>query len=131
MTEPPFPGAEMVPLLGVEAPDLRRDARDLLREVRSGRLGMILDMDATPATYDAVELIAEHYARVLLVKPRDEIARDTPLLVAQGMTNVQIAAKLGISHRTVESHVHNVKAALDLSTRAQLVTWAQSAGTSN
>ncbi|NGY57904.1 AAA family ATPase [Lentzea sp. NEAU-D13] len=47
-------------------------------------------------------------------------------LVAQGMTNAQVAAKLGISHRTVESHVHNVKTALDLSTRAQLVAWAQS-----
>ncbi|GGU52916.1 helix-turn-helix transcriptional regulator [Lentzea flava] len=46
-------------------------------------------------------------------------------LVAQGMTNVQVAAKLGISHRTVESHVHNVKTALNLSTRAQLVAWAQ------
>ncbi|WP_346134009.1 helix-turn-helix transcriptional regulator [Lentzea roselyniae] len=47
-------------------------------------------------------------------------------LVAQGMTNAQVAAKLGISHRTVESHVHNVKTVLDLSTRAQLVAWAQS-----
>lgn len=47
-------------------------------------------------------------------------------LVSQGMTNVQVAAKLGISHRTVESHVHNVKAALNLSTRAQLAAWAQS-----
>lgn len=47
-------------------------------------------------------------------------------LVAQGMTNAQVAAKLGISHRTVESHVHNVKTALDLSSRAQLVAWAQS-----
>jgi non-specific serine/threonine protein kinase len=64
-----------------------------------------------------------------------EIVRDAVLsdrqrvvveLVAQGMTNAQIAAKLGISHRTVESHVHNVKAALNLSTRAQLVAWAQS-----
>jgi DNA-binding CsgD family transcriptional regulator len=47
-------------------------------------------------------------------------------LVAQGMTNAQVAAKLGISHRTVESHVHNVKAALNLSSRAQLMAWAQS-----
>ncbi|WP_082115418.1 helix-turn-helix transcriptional regulator [Lentzea aerocolonigenes] len=47
-------------------------------------------------------------------------------LVAQGMTNAQVAAKLGISHRTVESHVHNVKAVLDLSSRAQLAAWAQS-----
>ena len=47
-------------------------------------------------------------------------------LVARGMTNAQVAAKLGISHRTVESHVHNVKTALDLSTRAELVAWAHS-----
>ncbi|MGI5505110.1 LuxR C-terminal-related transcriptional regulator [Lentzea sp. CA-135723] len=46
-------------------------------------------------------------------------------LVALGMTNAQVAAKLGISHRTVESHVHNVKTVLNLSTRAQLKTWAQ------
>jgi non-specific serine/threonine protein kinase len=64
-----------------------------------------------------------------------EIVRDAVLsdrqrmvveLVAQGLTNAQVAAKLGISHRTVESHVHNVKTALNLSTRAQLVAWAQS-----
>ncbi|MCP2250865.1 helix-turn-helix transcriptional regulator [Lentzea aerocolonigenes] len=47
-------------------------------------------------------------------------------LVAQGMTNAQVAAKLGISDRTVESHVRNVKTALSLTTRAELVTWAQS-----
>jgi DNA-binding NarL/FixJ family response regulator len=64
-----------------------------------------------------------------------EIVRDAVLsdrqrmvveLVARGMTNAQVAAKLGISHRTVESHVHNVKAALNLSSRAQLMAWAQS-----
>lgn len=47
-------------------------------------------------------------------------------LVARGLTNAQVAAKLGISHRTVESHVHNVKTTLDLSTRAQLAAWARS-----
>jgi DNA-binding CsgD family transcriptional regulator len=47
-------------------------------------------------------------------------------LVARGLTNAQVAAKLGISHRTVESHVHNVKTTLDLSSRAQLAAWAKS-----
>jgi hypothetical protein len=69
----------------VDAPDLRRVALDLVREPRGGRLAVILDMDATPATYDGVELIAESFARVVLVTPRDAIARDTPLLVAQGI----------------------------------------------
>jgi DNA-binding CsgD family transcriptional regulator len=46
-------------------------------------------------------------------------------LVSKGLTNAQVAAKLGISHRTVESHVHNVKTALNLSSRAQLTAWTQ------
>ncbi|SER89537.1 helix-turn-helix transcriptional regulator [Lentzea albida] len=63
-----------------------------------------------------------------------EIVRDAVLsdrqrvvveLVAQGLTNAQIAAKLGISHRTVESHVHNVKTTLNLSSRTQLAAWAR------
>ncbi|TWP53503.1 LuxR family transcriptional regulator [Lentzea tibetensis] len=44
-------------------------------------------------------------------------------MIAQGMTNVQIAARLNISHRTVESHVRNIKTALDVSSRAQLAAW--------
>ncbi|MFD4641155.1 LuxR C-terminal-related transcriptional regulator [Lentzea sp. NPDC058436] len=63
-----------------------------------------------------------------------EIVRDPVLsdrqrmvveLVAQGLTNAQVAAKLGISHRTVESHVRNVKTTLNLSSRAQLAGWAR------
>jgi predicted ATPase/DNA-binding CsgD family transcriptional regulator len=52
-------------------------------------------------------------------------------LVARGLTNAQVAARLGISHRTVESHVHNVKTVLNLSSRAQLAVWAGRADTSN
>jgi DNA-binding NarL/FixJ family response regulator len=54
--------------------------------------------------------------------------REIAALVATGRTNRQIAAALVISGRTVETHVHNILAKLDLSTRAQLAVWATEHG---
>ena len=45
-------------------------------------------------------------------------------LVAKGMTAKQIAAKLVVSHRTVESHVQNTLRKLQLHNRSQLVRYA-------
>jgi len=42
-------------------------------------------------------------------------------LAGQGLTNTQIAERLYVSRRTVESHLGRIYAKLDLSTRAQLV----------
>jgi hypothetical protein len=68
------------------AMDARAAAAALLADpARRGGRAVLLDLDATPATYDAAELLAERFAEVLLVTPRDAIARDTPLLVAQGI----------------------------------------------
>jgi DNA-binding NarL/FixJ family response regulator len=54
--------------------------------------------------------------------------RETATLVAQGLTNRQIAAALHISERTAESHVQHCLAKLGFSTRAQLAAWVASAG---
>jgi 2,4-dienoyl-CoA reductase-like NADH-dependent reductase (Old Yellow Enzyme family) len=76
-------GAEMLAPVGES---LRAVAAALLADpARGGRLALVLDLDATPATYDAVELIAARYDRVVLATPREAIARDSPLLVAQGI----------------------------------------------
>jgi non-specific serine/threonine protein kinase len=48
-----------------------------------------------------------------------EVAR----LVAQGMTNREIAGKLVIATRTVETHVAHTLTKLDLSNRVQLAAW--------
>ena len=45
-------------------------------------------------------------------------------LVAQGWTNREIAERLFISPRTVESHLDHVKAKLGLSRRPHIVAWA-------
>jgi DNA-binding CsgD family transcriptional regulator/tetratricopeptide (TPR) repeat protein len=44
-------------------------------------------------------------------------------LVAQGLSNQEIARRLFISKRTAETHVDHIKNKLGLATRAQLVAW--------
>ncbi len=44
-------------------------------------------------------------------------------LVAEGLTNRQIATRLMISQRTAESHVENILLKLNLTSRVQIVAW--------
>jgi DNA-binding NarL/FixJ family response regulator len=48
-----------------------------------------------------------------------EVAR----LVAQGLTNREIGARLTLSVRTAESHVEQIRAKLGFKTRAQIASW--------
>lgn len=79
-------------------------------------------MDVTHALETALD---KEIVRDAVLSDRQRVVVE---LVARGMTNAQVAATLGISHRTVESHVHNVRTALNLSSRAELVAWARSNG---
>ncbi|MBL1097777.1 ATP-binding protein [Streptomyces coffeae] len=45
-------------------------------------------------------------------------------LLARGLTDKEIAAKLVISPRTAQGHVHRILAKLGVSTRTQVATWA-------
>jgi DNA-binding NarL/FixJ family response regulator len=54
-----------------------------------------------------------------LTRRQLEIAR----LVADDLTNRQIAARLFLSERTVETHVTNILNKLGLSSRVQLALW--------
>jgi non-specific serine/threonine protein kinase len=49
---------------------------------------------------------------------------DVVRLLARGLANRQIANELVISVRTVDRHVENILAKLDLSSRGQIVVWA-------
>ena len=48
---------------------------------------------------------------------------DVALLVADGLTNKQIAARLFISERTVDSHVRSILNKLGFNSRAQIAAW--------
>ena len=43
--------------------------------------------------------------------------------MAQGKTNGEIAQALGVTKRTVETHIGNILNKLDFSSRAQVIVW--------
>src|SRR5215469_14277209 len=58
----------------------------------------------------------------VLAKREADVAR----LVADGLTNKQIGARLFISERTVDSHIRSILNKLGASSRAQIATWVTS-----
>src|SRR4030088_2853194 len=63
-------------------------------------------------------------APVVLSRREREIAN----LVAEGLTNREIAARLFISERTVDGHLEHVREKLGVNTRAQIATWVTRQG---
>ena len=58
-------------------------------------------------------------APVRLSRRESEVAG----LVAQGLTNREIATKLFLSERTVDGHLEHVREKLSVNTRAQIAAW--------
>jgi DNA-binding NarL/FixJ family response regulator len=58
----------------------------------------------------------------LLAKREAEVAR----LVAAGLSNKQIGARLFISERTVDSHIRSIMNKLGFNSRAQIAVWISS-----
>lgn len=50
--------------------------------------------------------------------------REVVDLIAEGLTNKAIAARLVISHRTAQGHVEHILTKLDFTSRAQIAAWA-------
>jgi len=63
--------------------------------------------------------IADHAGTGLLGNREAEVAR----LVAQGLSNKQIAERLFISEHTVDSHIRNILNKLGVNSRAQIASW--------
>jgi len=67
-----------------------------------------------------VRYVVEGDAEGPLTAREREVAR----LVAEGLSNRELAGRLGIAERTVEAHLDHIRAKLDLVSRTQVATWA-------
>ena len=80
-------------------------------------------------------LVREFASRPTRGRPRGELLdaltgreSEVLLLVAQGLSNAEIAERLVLSHATAKTHVSRILTKLDLRDRAQLVVAAYEAG---
>jgi dimethylglycine catabolism A len=66
--------------------DLRTMAAEMLQvPVKQPGTAVIYDMDHTDGTYSAAELFLEKFDRVIIVSPREQIAKDEPVVRQQSI----------------------------------------------
>jgi DNA-binding NarL/FixJ family response regulator len=109
----------------------------LLKSAGAGELlGAVRRTAAGEATFTAglAGLLLGEYRRIATEPaagdPPRLTDRETEVLrlVAKGLTAKQVAARLGLSHRTVQNHVQNAMGKLQVRNRAGLVRYAIEAG---
>jgi two-component system, NarL family, response regulator NreC len=134
-----FPEASLLVLTLVDDPDSVRAA------LAAGAAGYVLKSAHPAELFEAVQTVAsggqylqaalgisvarrqavESDSADALLKPGE---RDVLRLLVRGFTNSEIAARRGVSLRTVETQRANVLRQLGLRTRAELVQYAQEHG---
>jgi DNA-binding NarL/FixJ family response regulator len=96
----------------------------LLKPVRQARLAEAIRRIAESA--DSIPVATPSQAPIpsdggpTRLTPRE---REITALVAQGMSNKEIAAHLVIAQRTAESHVENILSKLGFGSRSQVAAW--------
>ena len=107
----------------------------LLKEATSAARGMLPEWQVEAARAQGAELTPDRAVTYALndelprLPDRSQLRTLTPReyevasLVTQGLTNAQVAARLGIAVRTVAGHLTNMRTKLDLPTRAHVIAW--------
>jgi pimeloyl-ACP methyl ester carboxylesterase/DNA-binding CsgD family transcriptional regulator len=110
-------------------------SRVLADEIPGARLIELEGRSHLPAIGDAESVVAQ--IRRFLGLPRLRTATPTGLtarqsevaaLVADGLTNRQLAERLGITERSAESHVERIRLRLGFQSRSQLAAWYVATG---
>ncbi|GAA5137091.1 response regulator transcription factor [Alloalcanivorax gelatiniphagus] len=118
---------------------------DVLEAIKAGATGYLVKSASSAELIDAVTRVADgdtvftpglaglvlgEFRRIAdgpADDPVDQLTdRETEILkmVATGMSYKQIAARLVLSHRTVQNHVQNTLRKLQMNNRVQLTRWA-------
>jgi len=154
LSMPGMTGLEVASRLRASSPTTRvlilsmhDNAEYVLESVRAGAHGYLLKDTAATELRDAIRAVCggESYfsppvaSRLTAAVRREQHVvpgvdlltgreREVLLGIARGGTNKEIAAELGISHRTVESHRESLMRKLQLRTVAELTRFALSTG---
>ena len=88
-------------------------------------------LDIPARASEAAKVGADIAARHRNASPLSAREEEVASLVAQALSNRQIAEQLVLSERTVETHVHSILAKLNFSTRTEIATWVLSTSTAS
>jgi DNA-binding NarL/FixJ family response regulator len=120
-------------------------AEDVIGVIRAGARGYVTKTISGPELVDAIRrvrdgdavfsprlagFVLDAFATVLPVAPDPELdqltarEKDVLRLIARGYTYKEVAARLHVSVKTVETHVSAVLRKLQLSSRHELTVWA-------
>ena len=101
-------------------------AEELSRAIRKAARGeAVYHHKAAQLMANALRAQSDDKHAVPLLSEREtEVVR----LIANGLSNAQIAERLVISEKTVKSHVSNILAKLDVADRTQAAVWAWRSG---
>ncbi|MGN6429527.1 MAG: LuxR C-terminal-related transcriptional regulator [Gaiellaceae bacterium] len=110
--------------------DYDDSARALIETIRAAARG---EFECSPSTAGA---LLRHVARLAAGRPTGSPQRpsltereiEVVLLLDEGLSNKQIAARLHIEVATVKHHVHHILEKLDAKRRSQAVAYARRAG---
>ena len=109
--------------------------RVLADEIPGAQLMELEGRSHLPAIGDAESLVAQvrHFLglpRLRRAVPTGLTARQTEVaaLVADGLTNRQMAERLGITERSAESHVERIRLRLGFRSRSQVAAWYVATG---
>jgi DNA-binding NarL/FixJ family response regulator len=140
------------PLAKVIVMDLLPEPEDVIEFVKAGANGFIMKnatVDELVSTIRSVALGADvvppaltgtllsHIAQQAVVRRMPGVAeavrmtkreREIMNLIAEGLSNKEIAQRLGIATYTVKSHVHNILEKLALHSRLQIAAYTHKAG---
>jgi NarL family two-component system response regulator LiaR len=97
------------------------DEEELVRAIRSAREGR---PTLAPEAMQALMRRSAQQVESATIEPLTKRELEILNLVAQGLTNPQIAERLVISPSTVQFHVHNILGKLGVGTRTEAVTKA-------
>lgn len=95
------------------------DPDELLRGVRAAAAG---DSPFSPRAARALLTVGIRRAAAAGLTPRE---RQVLIALCQGMANKQIARRLGISEKTVKTHLTNIFSSIGVADRTQAALWAQ------
>ncbi len=100
---------------------------DFIRTIRAVAQGV--SVLPPPLTGSLFSQIVEHASRVVKGNPFRQVRmtkreREVIVLIAEGLSNKEIAGRLNLATDTVKSHVHNILEKLALHTRLEVANFA-------